>query len=974
MKRTAIPVVRCAKPPDRDALRAVSAASIEVRRAMASNPTTDALWSAALLEIWSSQPGGRSIDRAIGRLAEVRARDTTNADVLGDLAIAHLMRASDRDDARDLFVALDYAERAYARDSVSPAIRFNLALILEYSRLDEVARLAWATAADERDEAWAAEARLHIRLLESSQQLRVGVADFDSATTDSSIPVLARRDPQTAREFVMDSLTTRWARAMLTGDSLAAAGIVRRAVVVGNALVDLSTDSSVAQMAGELGRPSGAAAAGVARAVRDAARGTALFRQAQNAEASPLLKNAAHDLRRSGRPLLADWSDLALAGVELQRADYAAAERIFNAVARHARSRHALAIEGRAHWGLALSQGRRGAAAETEYSYSIAVDRFSRLGETSNAGFMQALIADIHYSLGRPAANARAMYAALDAYHRRPEPSLRFAVLLAHAQRMADRRLHAAAAVTIREAIAMARSSGRAKDYPESLARMALQQVRLGDQRGAAGSVAAARERLAQVTDGEMRERIDAEIARAEAAVHEAQPQRAFDRWDHIARYFQRVDIPVDVAPSLVARADARMMLGDSSGARADLDLAIETIARLMPRTADRDQVRRVLQTQADVFRRLVDMAVARHDTAGAYRYAELSRSDSLVSPRAQIPLPVVASDGATVAYLAAGDRLYIWVVGPSGRLAMTTATASVHEITGLAMRFVNLVREEADPTAEGVVARQLFDALLGPALGYVDRARHLTIVPDQAVADVPFAALRDGAGRFLVDRFTLDYGRHASRQATTSTHVPDDVLLVGNPSWQRSLFPDLDQLRGADREVASIRSLYPKATVLRGEEATRARVMDGFALHSVVHFAGHARVSLDEPLASHLVVARDTAGFAANVVFASDLARLNLRSVRLAVLSACGAPVDHSAPSRTNGLIQALLDAGVSAVIASQWEADDESTADLMYSLYRELSRGTDPSDALRTAQLEYIRAKGYSTRRWSTFRFNVD
>jgi CHAT domain-containing protein len=380
------------------------------------------------------------------------------------------------------------------------------------------------------------------------------------------------------------------------------------------------------------------------------------------------------------------------------------------------------------------------------------------------------------------------------------------------------------------------------------------------------------------------------------------------------------------------------------------------------------------LQTQAEVFRRLVAMAVASHDTAAAYRYAELSRNDSLVSPRAEIALPVAVRDRATIAYSAVGDQLYIWTVGPSAALTLTMSTASIHEVSALAKRFVNLVREEADPAAEEVVARQLFAVLIGPSLQYVDGTRYLTIVPDPAIGDVPFSALRDNGGRFLINRFALDYGRHVPRRATRLPRVSDDMLLVGNPSWQASLFPDLDELRGADREVASIRSLYPKATVLQGAGATRASVLSSFALHSVVHFAGHARVSLDEPLASHLVVARDTSGFSANVVFASDLAKMNLRSVRLVVLSACGASAAYYAGSPTNGLVQALLDAGASAVIASQWEADDESTADLMRSFYDELNRGADPSDALRIAQLEFVRAKGHSTRRWSTFKLSVD
>jgi CHAT domain-containing protein len=59
-------------------------------------------------------------------------------------------------------------------------------------------------------------------------------------------------------------------------------------------------------------------------------------------------------------------------------------------------------------------------------------------------------------------------------------------------------------------------------------------------------------------------------------------------------------------------------------------------------------------------------------------------------------------------------------------------------------------------------------------------------------------------------------------------------------------------------------------------------------------------------------------------------------------------------------GFAWAFLHAGARHVIAGLWDVNDQSTAGLMNSLYRELAAGKRPADALRTAKLAMIESKG--------------
>jgi CHAT domain-containing protein len=139
----------------------------------------------------------------------------------------------------------------------------------------------------------------------------------------------------------------------------------------------------------------------------------------------------------------------------------------------------------------------------------------------------------------------------------------------------------------------------------------------------------------------------------------------------------------------------------------------------------------------------------------------------------------------------------------------------------------------------------------------------------------------------------------------------------------------------------------------------------------NVIHFAGHG-VETDAPLLSHLVLAPDEGG-ASGVITAQELFDIRLPKTRLAILSGC-----HTAGGRlsdtegASSLARAFFAAGVPSVVASLWAVDDESTADFFASYHRRLSRGDDPTGALRRTQLEWVAKdkggwQGFST--WAAF-----
>jgi CHAT domain-containing protein len=198
-------------------------------------------------------------------------------------------------------------------------------------------------------------------------------------------------------------------------------------------------------------------------------------------------------------------------------------------------------------------------------------------------------------------------------------------------------------------------------------------------------------------------------------------------------------------------------------------------------------------------------------------------------------------------------------------------------------------------------------------------------------------------------------------------------VLVVGVPSFAAELFPGLDPLPGAAAEARDVAGRYRRAELVEGAAATRARILDALPGASAFHFAGHSR-SVEGPAArSSLVLGGAPGGLAENVLFGDEIERLDLGSLRLVVLSACGSSVRGRSAGTAVSLERAFLAAGADAVVSSLWEIDDASTGLLMAAFHDAAAAGLTAAASLQAAQVEAIRreeAGGTDRRQGARFR----
>ena len=360
---------------------------------------------------------------------------------------------------------------------------------------------------------------------------------------------------------------------------------------------------------------------------------------------------------------------------------------------------------------------------------------------------------------------------------------------------------------------------------------------------------------------------------------------------------------------------------------------------------------------------------------------AKSMRSDAVAESATTMDLKALATrlHSWLLLYWVGNDKIYEWVLSPNGAVSGASVSVPRSKLTALIQAtsaFADgaatrgpTARTRGEQTIPLVMNpqpawRELYDLLVLPIAGYLPTApgSRLTIVPHGPLIDVPFAALRDAQGRYLLERYAVHSLTAGAMSAYTQNHGTSNprggsMLLVADPAVPPVIpgGPPLPRLPGANAEVREIAKLFPasRTTMLADAAATEANVLSAAANRAVLHFATHAIVRDADPLASFLALGRD--GKASGELTAQKIYGLRL-DADLVVLSACRSGEGVPNGDGIAALARAFFYAGTSSLIVSLWDIADEPTNRLLPAFYREWLKGTDKARALRAAQLQLI------------------
>ncbi len=304
-------------------------------------------------------------------------------------------------------------------------------------------------------------------------------------------------------------------------------------------------------------------------------------------------------------------------------------------------------------------------------------------------------------------------------------------------------------------------------------------------------------------------------------------------------------------------------------------------------------------------------------------------------------------------------------------------------------------------------LARSVDKLVMQPVRRLLGSTRRVFLSPDGNLNLLPFAALIDERGEYLVKNYHFTYLTSGRDLLRLQTKAPGKAakMVIANPDFgkeatasndapttgmlDRFLFPSLPATKD---EAAALHRLFPEATVMTAQQATES-ALKAADRPALLHIATHgfflndemmleiesdgntargvlrrklqnndAEKELVNPLMrSGLALMGANARSGGNgedgILTASEAAGLDLWGTKLVVLSACETGLGKVVSGDgVYGLRRALVLAGSEAQMMSLWPVDDEGTRELMIGYYKRLKAGAGRSAALRQTQLRLL------------------
>lgn len=960
-------------------------------------PTPQALASLARYDLVWGQP-----ERALPTLLQAVADASSDPCLLNDLSVAYLARFQSDDSPLDLVEAYSAVERAAQADAASPQVVFNQALIRQRLFLNAAAMQSWDSylELDPRSQ-WAEEARRNLSELTAQnpseiwekERARLENAVFQG--DQEAVRKIISRFPQFCREHVLWDVLPEWAHAEGDGNSKEAARLLETARSIGLALAEANGNRLPAIAVSAID----ATASG--EQLRDLAAGHIALREGRDLYSKPdiqaaqaKLERALTAFRQAGSPFRY-WAEYYLALCRYQRNEYENLRLDWRRLRGSLEgSGHPVpllrflrlmgmveSVEGRWHESLAYHQK----------AYQLARD----LGEPGEAADSAHRLGETLEQLGRPHEAWQYFYRVLEGALQSPDPRftrLSYMGVAKSAEKLGANQL---ALALDDEAVRWAERSGHAQDQAGALTWRAGVRQKLGRHAEAREDLESARRQAAQIADAAVRRDYQANLDAIESRILlETDPESALQALDRTLQTYLQTSFQGALPGVYYQRALVHRALGRLDQAEADLGESIRCI-EISRENVGSDELRlSYFESVRDVYDELVALQASRGDGEAAFETAEKGRARLLLDQLQRLPgnrpkhlselkpfhplslqgirqhLPEGLS---IVEYATLPDRLLIWLIRREKWVLKQVEIPS----SLLEKRAKSLIQAISTGSPVEKLCQPLSDlyrSLLLPIMPSLQEGETLVFVPERFLVNIPFSALRHPVtGRFLVE----DHGNSLAPSSTVlcwlleagKERVLDNALFVGNPAFDRTLFPDLPSLPGAAMEVEEAAQLYDHAKVLIGEAARMDEVLSSIDGSSIVHVAAHALVDPIRPFESVLLLTPSKGGADRGMLRMHELFGRSFHRTRLVILSACGTAQGGSwASEGFLSFVQPFLSSGVSAVIASHWKVPDRPSVRMVTELHKRLRAGLSVSAALGAMQRSMIQQKE-SPSEWAVF-----
>jgi len=377
-----------------------------------------------------------------------------------------------------------------------------------------------------------------------------------------------------------------------------------------------------------------------------------------------------------------------------------------------------------------------------------------------------------------------------------------------------------------------------------------------------------------------------------------------------------------------------------------------------------------------DLYRHYAEFLVASHRPTEALYLLDSARARTLKEGLGSKPGKAFAPtqprpdpnrDAVTLFYALGPQQSYLWAIDHTGPHLALLPSAPL--IASRIKSYQASILKSRDPLADANPdALWLYANLVAPIAAYIPSQAHILVIPNGPLNGFNLETLlkpTPAGPHYWIDDvdITTASSMQLTKQApspTRSSSPTGRLLLIGNPLAASTDYPTLPH---AAEEIGKVEHYFPadhRTTLTQTAADPAAYATSHPGQYSYLHFVAHGTASSLRPLDSAIVLSPTRTEADHFKLYAREIVHQPL-TARLVTISSCyGSGVRNYADEGLVGLSWAFLRAGAHQVIGALWAVNDSSTPQLMDRMYRELTTGASPDQALRMAKLAMLHSQG--------------
>ncbi len=911
--------------------------------------------SRQLARAGSSQTVGR---RLLSHLERRVSQEPENPEHLNDLAVARWFLAEKRGSHGDLPVALADFERARSLGSPSQSLLFNQAVWLTIFGLRNPARERWQQFLDrESDPAWRQEALESLRSLDDVQtsELRKDISNHVLQGDPSSA---LRTEPQALPQLLRELSQGREIPLFLGTDPSTRA----RAKRLSQALESVDGSPFFAHTLRAFKALAPGEQAVFVEAHKQFADGFESFERGDLNVAEARWSQAEAVLDRFRSPFRFRL-DILLSILDYYEGHFDKAYGSLTSLLRSSELEPYPALQARCHWLMALCRGKRGDLLKGSKHLKRSIELYGAAGEPGHEAAARSLLAETTQELGDRRRAWRYRLQAMARLDQVPDPRRRHNMLYEAADGFFSENLPALALPFLDQMVKEAEQLADPIFAIEARIWHARALGRSGSSDTATQVLRPIEPKLADLPPGGLTDRLKADVEWIRGTLADLPYPEALRRLDAAeelyARSGDRTRLPALLRDRAAVHPRTRVDLAVS-----DLLRGIEVFEDLRKNLPEKDLRISYFDRSRELFDELIPLLLDAGESRQALFIAERSKArvlkDLLASERAAEPTEVenhLDARSAVLFFFVLDDELLLWV--QKHRATELFRLPNRHREIGRLVAQLAAIGEAGgrpDPRFNQALDR-LSELTIAPIADQLRQVENLVIVPDKDLFRIPFdSLLRDGRHLFQDVRVTVVPSFSLWLQAKTPVRLPTtpprSLLTVAITEFD----PDsnLRPLPGAGREAREVSEHYGEPVMLLDDQGTLEAFRSGLQRAEVLHLATHAVVNAEYPLFSFVAL---SSGGATEPVYVHQLYDLPLGRLRFAVLAACRTGVGQiSLTEGPHSLARPFLAQGVPSVLATLWNIDDASSAEILSELHRYVASGVPPAEALRRTKSDFF------------------